>query len=514
MQQSVHSNDIILRPIKESDADVNFIRTMFSFTEVSDAIQLADEDAFNLAAFLSSWARAHRKGHAMFYIIETGEGSPVGFILVEPFKNDDGEIVWNTAFAIHPQHRNKGYATQALRSLARILFDQDRYPFMTMSMIIFRDNEEAMAVARSCGFGPGEKGIDLSRLRLGTYTTWNRRLHPEPAHDRFCLCARKACDRGDCLTAIYYFKEALKDLRMKLRMEYHAVHARKAAAEGTVLQKSADDVPFMSPAQTAALFPELAKTYGEICWDLADCYRHRRRYAKAAHFENKALEWGFSCRRDDDACLDNGTRVPEDICRKDISDILEGMDLKPGETPPLKTVFRKEMESDFQQFTKEEGLTVSSEMIPAEILFIALCHLREYLEECYEERENWYFNGAKKDEDGIVQMASHIYNEAVAAMKELYPDLLDQHTETETNMWYEKKKQDLIDMYLHDEGGEDGYHKVMHFLNTYHWMLGERLIIRPISEILLLGSRKDVVNCQEILRDYLELPGAPSNSGY
>ena len=64
--------------------------------------------------------------------------------------------MWNVGYAVHPSHRQQGYASAALKGLTDFLLQN--FSFQHVMLDISNDNIASEMVAKKCGFTkPGDR---------------------------------------------------------------------------------------------------------------------------------------------------------------------------------------------------------------------------------------------------------------------------------------------------------------------------------------------------------------------
>lgn len=430
MPQTAAFENIVLRPVTDGFADRSFIKTLFSFADVKRNFTLRADHAADIFSFVSYMDRANRTGSGVHSIIERKDGDPVGLITAEPYENAEGKTAWNIGFAIHPLHRNKGYAKDAVNGIAFIL---SRYPIKTMDLDICLDNDAAEAVARACGceqlHSPtgGIVGfMDPEHPELGMRSCWIRDVQSRGKRDEYGNEAIKAHKEKDYRSAITYYKEALKE-------------------------------PYS---------PGSSFTDAIIYSNMGMAYSSMRRHAKAYALLKKA--WDMGCRNQTVSkeleWLE--TNAPAEICRKDATELLEGIDLAAPGRLRLKPAFRKEMMLDYQRIVKDNKEVISIITMQAETIFVALGHLNEILED----------GGVSMDV--IQNVADQFYNEAKAVTMDLFP-IYGERPNNDGQEWYEKGKKALVvGAFGQDSVGWSA--RAKSFLKEYRQRLNKGEQIEPI----------------------------------
>lgn len=105
-------------------------------------------------------------------------GEEVGFISAEPMMNKATNMpMWNVGYAVHPSHRQQGYASAALKGLTDFLLQN--FSFQHVMLDISNDNIASEMVAKKCGFSkPNDRMgyIDQDHLEIGMRFRWFKQL--------------------------------------------------------------------------------------------------------------------------------------------------------------------------------------------------------------------------------------------------------------------------------------------------------------------------------------------------
>lgn len=422
--------NIALRMVSNSFADRAFIKDLFGYGDVKLYFTLRDDHASDLSAFVAYLSDANINRRGIHHIIETKDGDPAGLITAEPYRSEDGTAAWEIAFAVHPRFRNLGYAKAAVNGLAHILSD---FAIETMALDISLDDKPAEAVARACGCQQAKSPtgglvgyMDPDHPEVGMRTKWIRKVKSDNQRDELGNKALKAHKGKDYRSAITYYKEALKE----------------------------------------SYSPGSSFTDAIIYSNMGMAYSSMRRHAKAYALLKKA--WDMGCRNQTVSkeleWLE--TNAPAEICRKDATDLLEGIDLAAPGRLRLKPAFRKEMMLDYQRIVKDNKEVISIITMQAETIFVALGHLNEILED----------SGVSMDV--IQNVADQFYNEAKAVTMDLFP-VYRERPNKDGQEWYEKGKKALVvGAFGQDSVGWSA--RAKNFLKEYRQRLNKGEQIEPI----------------------------------
>lgn len=132
-----------------SKTDFDFIHDLFSDKEISKYYILREDHSADLHLFLEYLINSLNDGYALNYIILDESNSKIGIITVELTKIFNKEM-WSIAYAIHPNHRRKGFATSALSGVTKLLSNSSFIEFAILDICV--DNIYSEKVAFKCGY--------------------------------------------------------------------------------------------------------------------------------------------------------------------------------------------------------------------------------------------------------------------------------------------------------------------------------------------------------------------------
>lgn len=158
--------------------NVWFIEELFRYSDVKKYYVLRADHAANIRSFCQYIVSANNRMEALNFIIFNNYGNEVGFISAEPaMNNETGMPMWNVGYAVHPSHRQRGYATNALSGLTNYLLQN--FSFQHVMLDICEDNVHSIKVAQKCGFTKPNNRMgyfDMEHPELGMRLRWFKQL--------------------------------------------------------------------------------------------------------------------------------------------------------------------------------------------------------------------------------------------------------------------------------------------------------------------------------------------------
>ncbi len=158
-------------------ADSQFIQTLFSDKAVRTYYVLRKDHASNIDLFVRYMVESMAHKAALDYIICNSLGQKVGLITAELIRlQNSDEVMWNVGYAVAPQYRNRGYATNALNGLTNYLLYH--FSVQKSSLDICEANKESERVSEKCGYSiPNQPGmrvgyLDPEHMELGMRFKW------------------------------------------------------------------------------------------------------------------------------------------------------------------------------------------------------------------------------------------------------------------------------------------------------------------------------------------------------
>lgn len=190
-------------------ADTAFLEQLFSFADVKKYYVLREDHANDIGLFTAYMVDGFKNGRSIDYIVRLTNGTPIGLVGGELYREQTGEISWNTAYAIHPSYQKKGYATEALVAFTEHI---KQYNIAKAFLDISDDNEASKKVALKAGYKyNGDTAYaDLRHLeQSGLFFHWELKLHSN--RDCFFSMGCRAYQAKDYRTAERYFQQALNE---------------------------------------------------------------------------------------------------------------------------------------------------------------------------------------------------------------------------------------------------------------------------------------------------------------
>ena len=188
-------------------ADANFLTSLFSFADVRKYYVLRNDHAQSIRLFTNYLIESQDCGRGLNYIIKLSDGTPIGLVGGELYRERSGNIAWNTSYAIIPAYRRNGYATEAVIAFTNHIkkFNIDK-SFLDIS----DDNEHSKKVAQKAGYkyNKDTAHFDPEHMELGILFHWEIMLHS--GRDRYFSMACSAFQAKDYQAAERLFQQALE----------------------------------------------------------------------------------------------------------------------------------------------------------------------------------------------------------------------------------------------------------------------------------------------------------------
>ncbi|MBR5576792.1 MAG: GNAT family N-acetyltransferase [Bacteroidaceae bacterium] len=161
--------------------NVWFIEELFRFADVRKFYVLRSDHAANIKLFCQYVLNATSQKYTLNYIIYNNYGDEAGFISAEPTMNPMTNMpTWNMGYAVHPTHRQRGYATSAVNALTNFLLHN--FSLQNVMLDICEENHHSIKVAQKCGFRKPNDGMgyfDMQNPELGMRMRWFKQLAGE-----------------------------------------------------------------------------------------------------------------------------------------------------------------------------------------------------------------------------------------------------------------------------------------------------------------------------------------------
>ncbi len=188
--------------------DVLFLEQLFSFTDVKKYYVLRNDHAQDISLFTEYMVNSINNGRSLEYVIRLSDGTPVGLVGGELYREITGEISWNTGYAIHPSYQKKGYASEALVGFTEYI---KKFCIAKSFLNISQYNIASQKVAENAGYkyNIDSSHIDSTHMELGILFYWEMELHSN--RDYFFSMGCSAYQAKDYLKAEQYFQKALDE---------------------------------------------------------------------------------------------------------------------------------------------------------------------------------------------------------------------------------------------------------------------------------------------------------------
>lgn len=204
-------NFSLCKLVSINHSNIGYIETLFQDADVKKYYVISIEYAANIKSFCHFLLSKEVQEQMFNFIVYTLSGVPIGFISAKPEMNKFSNLpMWNMGYAIASEHRNQGYATDAVRGLTNFLLHNFSIPHVMLD--INDDNEASKAVARKCGFKKPSVNmgyIDLERPESGMRMRWFKQLDDSRA--MYFNRAAQAYRQKNYADAISAFNDALKE---------------------------------------------------------------------------------------------------------------------------------------------------------------------------------------------------------------------------------------------------------------------------------------------------------------
>ena len=189
-------------------ADTAFLKQLFSFADVKKYYVLREDHANDIGLFTAYMVDSIKNGRSIEYIVRLTNGVPIGLVGGELYREQTGEIAWNTVYAIHPSFRRNGYATEALVGFTECI---KQYNIAKAFLDISDDNEASKKVALNAGYkyNKDKAHFDPMHMELSVLFHWELILHSN--RDNFFSMGCQAYKAKSYQVAEKYFQQALEE---------------------------------------------------------------------------------------------------------------------------------------------------------------------------------------------------------------------------------------------------------------------------------------------------------------
>lgn len=187
--------------------NINFIVELFQCYDVKTYFTLSDAFQEDLNLFVEFSISKFEATGGFDFIVYNLQKNPVGLINCT-FANFNGNPIANVAYAIHDNHRNKGYANEALKLICSIT---DQSQLYALRLDINIDNIFSEKIAEKNGFKKIGPLFDFKRPDTGIRFEWIRECNKGlPKRVELSLNAIRHFQANDYYKAIELLREALK----------------------------------------------------------------------------------------------------------------------------------------------------------------------------------------------------------------------------------------------------------------------------------------------------------------
>lgn len=164
--------------MKVTENNVWVIEQLFQYADVKKYYVLRDDHAANIRLFCRDTIVENQRGNSMNFIIYNQYGNEVGFISAELAMNrNTNQPMWNVGYAILPNYRKRGFASDAVNGLTEFLLQN--FSIQQVMLDISTDNAGSEAVAKKCGFKKlnDKMGyVDMQHMEVGMRFRWFKEL--------------------------------------------------------------------------------------------------------------------------------------------------------------------------------------------------------------------------------------------------------------------------------------------------------------------------------------------------
>lgn len=183
-----------------NQTNVWFIEELFRYEDIKKYYVLRADHAANIKSFCQYLVNANTQKASLNFLIYNNYGEEVGLITAESIMSNGNNMqffapsfgisttdpimnsgingpMWNVGYAVHPTHRQKGYASSAVKGLSDFLLQNFAIQYVMLD--ICSDNVGSEMVAKKCGFvKPNNRMgyIDPEHIELGLRFRWFKQL--------------------------------------------------------------------------------------------------------------------------------------------------------------------------------------------------------------------------------------------------------------------------------------------------------------------------------------------------
>ncbi len=193
--------------------DSDFIADLFTDPDVQQFFILTTEHQKRKALFINHLINANANRTGINCIVYHDFQDKVGLVTAELYKNSNtDEVMWNLSYAIAPEWRNSGYATNALSGFTAYLESHFSIP---VSLDIADSNVISTVVASKCGYSkpsePGKRAVyfDPEHMEIGPRYKWYR--EQQSKRIQYFQAAVQAYKNRDYQTSIKLYTQALNE---------------------------------------------------------------------------------------------------------------------------------------------------------------------------------------------------------------------------------------------------------------------------------------------------------------
>lgn len=173
----INTQRLTLTPVLLSDKV--FLSKLFLDNDVKKYYVLRDDHSNDIELFTKYLVETNQNGRALQCIVRLKNSTPIGLAGGELMRDlFSGEASWNTSYAIHPEYRGCGYATEAVIAFTNHV---KQYAINKSYLDISDENEPSKCVARKAGYvlNKDTAHVDQKHLELLMLFHWEKQLHSQ-----------------------------------------------------------------------------------------------------------------------------------------------------------------------------------------------------------------------------------------------------------------------------------------------------------------------------------------------